>query len=388
VIVTCDLCTLGIRCDWPWSLEWREGQTTCSRMFYRLPDGAGRPCDLLLLLILCLLFPLLVLSGKEGPIHDVQWSPSGKEFVVVHGCECHLHTPPSFLKITNLQLSSARIQCASCFNHYPGNTALMTPGCECHLHTLPSVLHSLKTQSPLPSVREGRGERGTGERSVLPGSSFLQGLYASCVSCICMPCPFLFCSKHLLLYFFFFLFLFFRFLFQTCLPRQSSSTSSASHSLTLGRGRAISSDGTPTATVSLKTEKIRPALILCSSGNLVCTRCAGFPRNQEGNLATSKKYILSDTVRHYQGYRVCMHSAQSTFPFLLSFLRLPLLFLSLLWPSHLLAGFGNLPGDIVSHSHPTPLPICLDIGTVALNQFAYILFDPTETLTTLSNVHT
>jgi hypothetical protein len=27
-----------------------------------------------------------VCAGKEGPIHDVQWSPTGKDFVVVHGC--------------------------------------------------------------------------------------------------------------------------------------------------------------------------------------------------------------------------------------------------------------------------------------------------------------
>lgn len=25
--------------------------------------------------------------AKEGPIYDVSWSPSGKEFVVVYGCK-------------------------------------------------------------------------------------------------------------------------------------------------------------------------------------------------------------------------------------------------------------------------------------------------------------
>lgn len=28
---------------------------------------------------------MLVPLAKEGPIYDAQWSPSGKEFVVVHG---------------------------------------------------------------------------------------------------------------------------------------------------------------------------------------------------------------------------------------------------------------------------------------------------------------
>lgn len=27
-----------------------------------------------------------MLSGKEGPVHDVRWSFSGKEFAVVYGC--------------------------------------------------------------------------------------------------------------------------------------------------------------------------------------------------------------------------------------------------------------------------------------------------------------
>lgn len=27
-----------------------------------------------------------ILSGKEGPVHDVQWSHSGSEFAVVYGC--------------------------------------------------------------------------------------------------------------------------------------------------------------------------------------------------------------------------------------------------------------------------------------------------------------
>lgn len=27
-----------------------------------------------------------MLAGKEGPVHDVQWSYSGKEFAVVYGC--------------------------------------------------------------------------------------------------------------------------------------------------------------------------------------------------------------------------------------------------------------------------------------------------------------
>jgi hypothetical protein len=26
------------------------------------------------------------LAGKEGPIHDVQWSPTGKDFLVIYGC--------------------------------------------------------------------------------------------------------------------------------------------------------------------------------------------------------------------------------------------------------------------------------------------------------------
>lgn len=26
------------------------------------------------------------IAGKEGPVHDVQWSPSGLEFAVVYGC--------------------------------------------------------------------------------------------------------------------------------------------------------------------------------------------------------------------------------------------------------------------------------------------------------------
>lgn len=25
-------------------------------------------------------------TGKEGPVHDVQWSYSGSEFAVVYGC--------------------------------------------------------------------------------------------------------------------------------------------------------------------------------------------------------------------------------------------------------------------------------------------------------------
>lgn len=29
---------------------------------------------------------LWYVAGKEGPIHDVQWSYSGKEFAVVYGC--------------------------------------------------------------------------------------------------------------------------------------------------------------------------------------------------------------------------------------------------------------------------------------------------------------
>lgn len=27
-----------------------------------------------------------IFAGKEGPVHDVQWSYSGSEFAVVYGC--------------------------------------------------------------------------------------------------------------------------------------------------------------------------------------------------------------------------------------------------------------------------------------------------------------
>lgn len=27
-----------------------------------------------------------MVAGKEGPVHDVQWSTSGSEFAVVYGC--------------------------------------------------------------------------------------------------------------------------------------------------------------------------------------------------------------------------------------------------------------------------------------------------------------
>lgn len=30
--------------------------------------------------------PLYFFAGKEGPVHDVQWSYSGSEFAVVYGC--------------------------------------------------------------------------------------------------------------------------------------------------------------------------------------------------------------------------------------------------------------------------------------------------------------
>lgn len=29
---------------------------------------------------------LFISTEKEGPIHDVSWSPTGKEFVVTYGC--------------------------------------------------------------------------------------------------------------------------------------------------------------------------------------------------------------------------------------------------------------------------------------------------------------
>ena len=67
-----------------------------SKLNYLTTDGSHeglvplRMCPFIISQIFVIAFKLVLIietfAGKEGPIHDVQWSTSGLEFAVVYGC--------------------------------------------------------------------------------------------------------------------------------------------------------------------------------------------------------------------------------------------------------------------------------------------------------------